>query len=153
MGVVEILTRLTLDDQSSMALKHIQEGFQEIHHEETAATKAAGFFQQTLSTIIGMNFMEGIHKVMEFGESFVGLAEEEAKFLKSNAAMMAAVDGLSFSKGMEEAEGFAKQLDDVAIQSGQTVDAVKEAFSAMNELTGAGAEEMQANAKAVGDMS
>lgn len=153
MGVVEILTRLTLDDQSSTALKHIQAGFQEVQHEETAATKAAGFFQQTLSTIIGMNFMEGIHKVMEFGESFVGLAEEESKFLKSNAAMMAAVDGLSFGKGMEEAEGFAKQLDDVAVQSGQTVDAVKEAFSAMNELTGAGANEMQANAKAVGDMS
>jgi hypothetical protein len=153
MGVVEIFTKLTLDDQASKTMGHIKDGFKEIEASEAHAAKGAGFFQQTLATIVGMNFTGAIHKIVEFGKSFVEAAADGDKFLKTNAALINAVDGISFDKATREVEGFAARLDEIGVASGQLSDDVEAAFTALNEITGAGAEGMSANVKVVDDMS
>lgn len=136
MADVQVKTKLTLDDQASSALNRVRDGFSSTQHAASAAQQGLGFFKQTFSTMLGMNLMPIIGQVRQFAASFLHAAEADEMVTRQMAALASAMEGLPWDQAMAKGQGLNDFLDDLAIKSGQSGDALTYAFERLVEIGG-----------------
>jgi hypothetical protein len=153
MSDVQVRTKLTLQDDASKALDHIKQGFRDTSSAQKEAERGLSFFQNTLLTMVAVNFMPAIRSVYDFGKSFVDAAAEGQRADHAVAGLMLTAQSSSWGKAINNAEALGDQLDIIAIKSGVSGDAIERAMSHLLNLSGASEKGVGAARKQIEQMS
>lgn len=133
---VQVETELTVKDAASAELARIKGGFHQLSEEQRRASTGLGFFKTALATAVGVNLMPLVHDVYEFGRGMFEAAEADEKVTRTFAALKVAMDGLPWTEAVEEGEKMNDMLDDLSIKTGQSNDALNQAYQRLVEISG-----------------
>jgi hypothetical protein len=135
---LEIKTKLTVDaGQSSSVLTGLKDQFNAVSSAQEATHATLGFFGTSLSMAAGTIIPQAIHKMVEFGHSFVDAARDEMAGQKSMAGMIATMQNIPWKHAVEQSAALSDEMDNIALSASRMPDDVKDAFSTMIEVGGA----------------
>jgi hypothetical protein len=130
----EVKAKLTLQDNATGGLHHVQEGFEHVNQAAVgAAHEILSFVRDAATVAVGFQLGGAIESVKELGHEIFDSAsalEEEHKAL-AGVIGMADNTGKSFDQLSEEAVGVKEEIDRMAIAAGANAAEVVDSFSDM----------------------
>src|SRR5271167_1618806 len=142
----EVGTKRTLDDQAHAALHHLKEGFAELGDKvREVGHEMRGMAKQAAAVAIGFQLGGAIESVKEFGEEIFETADHLANQKKELAGAISMVEKgeTSFSELSEAADGMSERFAKLAIDTGNTKDAMLDAFEMIASRSTRSAEEVE----------
>lgn len=128
----EVRTKLVLDDQTSNALKSIQQGFEKTSAAQTRTQGGIGdFAKQTASTILAVNFQPMIQGIKNVGLSFIEAASAGKEFEQQTAGFLA-MSGKSWDVANAKAAEYAGLMEEMSLKIAVPVDSIERGFDRLN---------------------
>jgi hypothetical protein len=127
----EIHAKLVLDEGAEKATERLKEGFEHLTERvHETQHELMGMAKQALAVAAGFEMTRGIDSIKEFGHEVIGAAVASEEQERSLAGLIAMTDktGMSFEETQEKAKDLHDNLEGLAIESGNTGDAVSDAF-------------------------
>ena len=135
--IVDVRTRLRLDDLASRTLDSIRKGFADTDKERTHTQSGFTEFARSVAGwSIGSMLQPAIMKVREYAHAFIDAQEQAEKTQQIIGALVAANNNLDAKQSLKAADEYMENLDESALKTRQSIASVREAFGVLLELQG-----------------
>jgi hypothetical protein len=143
----ELHAKLVLDEGAKEAAEKMGEGFEHLSERvHETQHELMGMAKQALAVAAGFELSHGIESIKEFGHEVIGAAMASEEQIRSLAGLVAMTDktGMSFEETEAKARDLHENLEGLAIESGQTGQAVGDAFELIASRSQKSADEVLA---------
>jgi hypothetical protein len=140
----EVKTKLVVEDAGgSSVIQGLKKAFEQTSQAQQATQAGMGFFKSTLSMAVGSYLPQAIHKVEEFGASFIDAARNNGKYVGAMTGLIATMQNVPWDAAKSQSKELNEHLNQLALDQGRNADDLKGAFQVLTEIGGAGVENLE----------